>query len=317
MKIFITGGTGFVGREIVRQLHEEGRTIRLLVRNPDSERVQEIISRYHVEVHAGNVLDAGSLAGALEGMHAVIHLVGIIGEIGENTFENIHTVGTQNILAATREAGIERFVHMSALGVRPASVSRYHQSKWAAEEEVRQSDLDYTIFRPSLIYGPDDQFVNLFARISRFCPIIPILAEDRFHFQPVAVETVATAFVHSVAAPKSIGETYDVCGPEALSLSQIVDEICVVLGRKRLKLRLPLAISRRQAAFLEFIFPRLFRKPAPLNRDQLIMLHEDNRGNPQPANDLFGLEALPFRAGIARYLKRGRSEQATRQFHTP
>src|SRR6266478_5840040 len=266
MKIFITGGTGFVGREIVRQLHEEGRTIRLLVRNPDSERVQEIISRYHVEVHAGN------------------HLVGIIGEIGENTFENIHTVGTQNILAATREAGIERFVHMSALGVRPASVSRYHQSKWAAEEEVRQSDLDYTIFRPSLIYGPDDQFVNLFARISRFCPILPILADDRFHFQPVAVETVATAFMRSVAEPKSISETYDLCGPEALTLSQIVDEICAVLGRKRLKLRLPLAVTRGQAAFLEFIFPRLFRKPALLNPDQLIMLHEDNLGNPQPAN---------------------------------
>src|SRR5947207_11117790 len=165
MKIFITGGTGFVGREIVRQLHEEGRTIRLLARNADSERVQEMISRYRVEVHTGNVLDAASLAGALEGMHAVIHLVGIISEIGESTFENIHTLGTQNILAATRDAGIERFVHMSALGVRPGSISRYHQSKWAAEEEVRQSDLDYTIFRPSLIYGPEDQFVNLFAQI--------------------------------------------------------------------------------------------------------------------------------------------------------
>ena len=133
----------------------------------------------------------------------------------------------------------------------------------------------------------------------------------------MAVETVATAFVRSVAEPKSIGETYDLCGPEALTLSQIVDQMCAVLGRKRLKLRLPLALTRGQAVFLEFICPHLFRKPAPLNRDQLIMLHEDNRGNPQPANDLFGLEALPFRAGIARYLKRGPSEEATRQFHTP
>ncbi len=317
MKIFITGGTGFVGREIIRQLHEEGRTIRLLVRNPDSEPVQEITSRYRVELHVGNVLDAASLERAMEGMHAVIHLVGIISEIGANTFENIHDIGTQNILAATREAGIERFVHMSALGVRPASASRYHQSKWAAEEAVRQSDLDYTIFRPSLIYGPDDQFVNLFARISRFSPIIPILADDRSHFQPVAVETVATAFVRSVAEPKSISETYDLCGPESLSLSQIVDEICAALGRKRLKLRLPLAIARCQAAFLEFVFPRLFRKPAPLNRDQLIMLHEDNLGNPQPANDLFRLEALPFRAGIARYLNNKASEAVTRQSRTP
>ena len=303
MRIFITGGTGFVGREIVRQLREEGRTIRLLVRNPNSERLQDIPVRSGVEMHVGNVLDAASLRGALEGMHAVIHLVGIISEMGESTFENVHDAGTQNILAATREAGIERFIYMSALGVRPESVSRYHQSKWAAEEAVRQSDLDYTLFRPSLIYGPDDQFVNLFARISRYSPVIPVLADARFHFQPVPVETVARAFVCSVAEPRSISETYDLCGPEALTLSQMVDEICRVLGRKRLKLQLPLSISRRQAAFLEFIYPRVFKKPAPLNRDQLIMLHEENRGNPQPANELFGLESTPFRAGLERFLK--------------
>jgi NADH dehydrogenase len=300
MRIFITGGTGFVGREIVRQLREEGRTIRLLVRNPGSERMQDIPGRSGIEMHVGNVLDAASLTGALEGMHAVIHLVGIIREMGESTFENVHDMGTQNILAATRDAGIERFIHMSALGVRSESVSRYHQSKWAAEEAVRQSDLDYTIFRPSLIYGPGDEFVNLFARISRYSPVLPVLADARFHFQPVPVETVARAFVRSVAEPRSMSETYDLCGPEALTMSQILDEICRALGRKRLKLQIPLAIARRQAAFLEFIYPRLFRKPAPFNRDQLIMLHEENRGNPQPANELFGLEKTPFHAGVGR-----------------
>jgi len=302
MKILVTGATGFVGREIVRQLHDGGRSVRLLARDPGSTRVQDVVSRSGAEVHAGNLLDADSLKGALDGMNAVIHLVGIISEIGENTFENVHAVGTQNLVAATQEARVERFVHMSALGTRPEAISRYHQTKWAAEQAVRHSDLDYTIFRPSLIFGPDDQFVNLFARLIRFSPIIPLLADDRAHFQPVAVETVAAAFVRAVFEPKSIGQTYDLCSPDAITLVQIVDEICRAMGRKRLKWRVPLFLSRFQAAFLEFVFPRLFRKAAPLNRDQLIMLQEDHIGNPQPANQLFRLDPVPFRDGIRKYL---------------
>src|SRR5207253_2770218 len=117
----------------------------------------------------------------------------------------VHVHGTQNIIGAARAAGVERFVHMSALGTRAKSLSRYHQSKWLAEEAVRQSDLDYTIFRPSLIFGPRDHFVNFFSTLIRFSPFIPILAEEQARFQPVAVETVATAFAHSVIEPKSIG----------------------------------------------------------------------------------------------------------------
>src|SRR5207237_1119041 len=106
---------------------------------------------------------------------AVIHLVGIISKVGRNTFENVHTQGTQNIVTSAREAGIKRFVHMSALGSRANAVSRYHQSKWAAEEAVRRSGLDYTIFRPSIIYGPKDHFVNLFDKMARFSPVLPVM----------------------------------------------------------------------------------------------------------------------------------------------
>ncbi len=302
MKIFVTGATGFVGSEIVRQLHAEGRRLRLLVRDPESESAQEVASRFDAELHVGNVLDSASLAGALNGMHAVIHLVGIISEFRQNTFENVHTTGTQNIVAAAQEAGVGRFIHMSSLGTRADALSRYHQSKWAAEEAVRQSDIDYTIFRPSVIYGLDDRFVNLFAKLIRFSPVIPVLAGDRARFQPVAVETVASAFVRSVAEPRSIGQTFDLCGPESLTLAQIVDEICRAMGRTRFKFRVPEGLARRQAAMLEFIYPRLFRKPAPLNRDQLIMLHEDNIGNPGPANKAFNLAQVPFREGIGGYL---------------
>jgi uncharacterized protein YbjT (DUF2867 family) len=303
MKVFVTGATGFVGQEILKQLHAAGFAIRILARDPESKRVQDTVSRYHAEVHVGNLLASDSLAGALNGMHAVIHLVGIINEIGESTFENVHCRGTENIVTAAQDAGIERLIHMSALGTRPNAVSRYHQTKWAAEETVRHSDLDYTIFRPSLIFGPRDQFVNRFARIIRFSPVVPIMAGEQARFQPVDIETVGAAFGRGIIEPKSMGQTFDLCGPEALTLSQIVDEICAVMGRKRLKLRVPLSLARGQAAFLEFVFPRLFRTAAPLNRDQLIMLHEDNVGNPQPANALFRLQPIPFREGVAGYLK--------------
>ena len=302
MKIFVTGGTGFVGREIVRRLHEEGRRLRLLVRDPESERVQNAVSRYGAEIHVGNVLDSASLEGALNGMHAVIHLVGIIREFRDSTFESVHTTGTENLIAAAQQAGVGRFIHMSALGTRPEAISRYHQSKWVAEEAVRQSDIDYTILRPSLIYGTDDEFVNLFAKLIRFSPVIPILANDRARFQPVSLETVASAFVRSMADPRSIGQTFDLCGPDALTLAQIVDDICRALGRRRLKLRMPLALSLRLASFLEYIYPRLFRRPPPLNREQLLMLQENNVGNPEPANKLLGLKSQPFRERIGSYL---------------
>jgi len=296
MKVFLTGGTGFVGQAITERLLVEGHTIRMLVRRLGP-------AQAGVEEFRGDMLDTGSLAQALEGTAAVLHLVGIISEIGENTFENVHTLGTQNMIDAARKAGIRRFVHMSALSTRPNAVSRYHQTKWAAEDEVRNSGMEYTIFRPSLIFGARDQFVNLFAKTIRVLPVVPLLADAGARFQPVAVESVAEAFIQCLNEPRSIGQTYDLCGPEALTLRQIVDEICGAMGRKRLKLRVPLMFSRLLAAFLEFIFPALFRKAPPLNRDQLIMLHENIEGEPRPANDLFHLKPIPFRTGIARYLQ--------------
>ena len=143
MKVLVTGATGFVGGEIVRELHQAGHSICFLARNPGDRCAQELISHYAAEIKTGNVLEAESLTGAVSGVDAVIHLVGIISEAGESTFENVHTRGTQNMIAAAQKAGVKRFIHMSALGTRPNAVSRYHKSKWAAEEAVRQSGLDY------------------------------------------------------------------------------------------------------------------------------------------------------------------------------
>src|SRR5512140_805561 len=153
MNVFITGATGFVGREIVRQVRAAGHSISVLARDTGSQSALKLRSEFGVNIRAGDILDEDSLSEALTGADAAIHLVGIIAEVGDKTFERVHVAGTLNTLGVARRQGIKRFVHMSALGSRPGAVSRYHQSKWAAEEAVRSSGLAFTIFRPSLIYG--------------------------------------------------------------------------------------------------------------------------------------------------------------------
>jgi NADH dehydrogenase len=299
MKVFVTGATGFVGGAIVQQLQQEGHSVRMLVRNKS---LGETGQRSGAEIHAGNVLDAESLRGALKGIDAVIHLVGIISEVGQSTFENIHVRGTANVVLAAKEQGVKRFVHMSALGTRANAVSRYHKTKWEAQEIVRGSGLEFAIFRPSLIFGPRDMFVNLFAKIIRRSPIVPILGRRDAKFQPVAIETVAGAFVKSLTEIRAVGQTFDLAGPETLTMSEIIDRILAVMKRKRLKVHMPAVMAGIQAAFLELLFTKILRKAPPLNRDQLIMLTEDNVGNARPANELFGLRPVPFRDGIALYL---------------
>ncbi len=304
MNVFITGATGFVGQEIVRQAHAAGHRLRILVRNPKSRSLEVIKNSCNPLVHVGDVSDPLSFEDAISKVEAVIHLVGIISEVGENTFENAHQRATENVLAAARRAGVPRFLHMSALGTRPGAASRYHQTKWQAEEAVRRSGLAFTIFRPSLIYGPHDHFVNLFAKMTRVSPVLPIMGSGRARFQPVAVEVVAAAFVRALGEPKSIGQTLDLCGPDTLTLPEILEEICVATGRKRPKISVPLPVARAQAVFLEGLYGKLLRKPPPLNRDQLIMLEEDNVGQGRVADELLGLEHGTFREGIGNYLGR-------------
>ena len=302
MHVLVTGGTGFIGREILRELDAAGHSIRLLVRKADSPTVQEIVRLYQAEVREGNVLDTTSLAHAMPGADAIIHLVGIITEFGDQTFENVHVRATQNMVHAALVAGVRRFVHMSALGTRPNAESRYHQTKWAAECIVNESTLDWTIFRPSIIYGRQDQFLNTFVRMSEWSPVLPLLGRRQAAFQPIAVQDVAQCFVRALEEPRAYRQTFDLCGPDRLTLAEMIRKVLTVTGRKCWLMHVDDDIATVLARVLEFVYPRLLRKPPPLTRDQLRMLKEDNAGEVTWPLDLFQLKPVPFSEGILRYL---------------
>lgn len=302
MKIFITGGTGFVGREILWQLHEAGHRICLLSRRGAAEDVRQLAYRHRAEIVTGGLESVETLASLMQGCEAVIHLVGIISEHGRNTFQRAHVETTQAVLNATALAGVKRYLHMSALGSRAGARSRYHQTKWQAEELVRNSRLDWTIFRPSVIYGREDGFVNLLAKICRRSPFIPVFGAGTNTLQPVAVEEVARAFVGALNWERSIGRTYDLCGPEVFTMNALYDTILRVLKRRRPKLHLPLPLARLQAGFMEAACSVIGR-PSPLTRDQLLMLAEDNVGDPTAAVADFQLALRPFAEGIAKYVR--------------
>ncbi len=302
MRILVTGGTGFVGRNVAGELRRRGHEVVLLARNPKSPRVAGFARQHQAELRRGDVTDASSLADVCTAIDGVIHLVGIISETRRQTYETVHIEGTQYILKAASRAGIRKFVHMSALGTRPDACARYHQSKWAAEELVRSSGLDWTIFRPSIIYGPGDGFVNLFALISRWSPVVPVMGKGETRFQPIPVEAVARAFASALESPQTARTTFDLCGAETLTLEQVIDAILKVTKRKRLKLHIPFPLAKIQARLMELMFGAIGKAP-PLNRDQLLMLQEDNTGDGQPAAALFGFALPTFESGIRRYLR--------------
>ena len=297
MIVFLTGGTGFVGRSVLRTLRGEGHHVRCLVR-PGSER--HLPTRDGVEVVPGDVTVPGVWMKAVEGCDAVIHLVGIIREFPGRgiTYERLLVQGTRNVLDAARAGGVSRHLQMSALGTRPGAVSGYHRTKWQAEEAVRGSGLRWTIFRPSIIFGPEDEFVNMLARMIRRLPIVPVIGDGRFRLQPVAVEDVAVGFVRALSLETTVRQTYFVAGPEPYDFNRLLDLIGDALGRPRVrKLHYPIALIRPLVAALQ-------RLPFfPLTSDQLTMLEEENVADPTSFAQTLGIALTSFPDGIRRYLK--------------
>lgn len=295
-RVFVTGATGFVGRAVIQALRAEGHSVRCLVRRGSERDLQGFEAIERVE---GDILGSpAALQADIAGCDTVVHLVGIIREHKTRgiTFARLHDQGTRNVVEAAAAAGARRFLHMSALGTRPGARARYHQTKWAGEEAVRSSGLAWTIFRPSVIYGRGDGFLSMLAGMVRRLPVVPVIGDGRQRLQPVPVEHVAAGFARAVTNDASIKQTYDVAGPDPLSMIEVLTAIGAALHRPVRLVRVPLGLIRPAARVLH-------RLPTfPVTPDQLLMLQEDNTGDPGPFYATFGLTPVPFTRGLGQLL---------------
>ena len=298
MRIAVTGASGFVGRHVTTLLAGRGHQVRALVRRDDPGRAAAALP---AERTPGDLADPAALAALTRGADVIVHLVGIIVEAGAATFEAVHVEGTRRLLTAAREAGVRRFVHMSAVGARDEpGATRYHRTKWRAEELVRSSGLSHAIFRPSIISGPENRPIRTLARLHRWSPLVPVFGDGGFAMQPVWIGDVALAFALAAERPALSG-VFELGGPATLTYEEFVRAIGRAAGHPRRLVHVPLAVARAAAAALGVMGPL-----APLTLDQLQMLVE---GSATPANALestFGIWALPFDEGLARFLGGGR-----------
>lgn len=297
--ILVTGATGFIGSHTVRALRAQRLAVRGLVRrSSDLSELQSL----GAEVVTGDLADLASLQRACVGVEQIVHLVGIIRELPPQiTFERIHIEGTRNLLQAAKSAGVRRFLYMSAIGSRPGATARYHQTKWAAEELVRGSGIpEWTILRPSVVFGPKDDFINLLANdLVRTPPVIPVIGTGLNRLQPLWVKDLAEVIRLCLTTGTGVGRTIELGGPEQLSLRQILELLAEHLRQRKPFVNIPLALVKPMIALGTAIAPQLL----PITSDQLTMLQEDNITAERHFETDFPLQPVCLAEGIKEYLR--------------
>ena len=297
MIIAVTGATGFVGRHIVELLVERGHRPRALVRNPRRLRYKNPDA---IDVVPGSLAEPTAVRALVAGADAVIHLVGIIVERGAATYEAVHVTGTRAVLAAARDAGVGRFVHMSAGAARDEpGATPYHRTKAAAEQLVIASGLPHVVFRPTLVSGPGNVPITTLARVHRFAPLVPIFGAGDFPLQPVWVGDVAQAF--ALAAEGTGAGVCELGGPSVITYEAFVRAIGRVSGHPRPVVHVPLGLVRLGARLVTPLGAL-----APITSDQLQMLVEGSVTSNNALEPAFGIRPLEFEAGLRRY--RGKNQ---------
>ena len=256
--VCVFGGSGFVGRHICHQLAARGYRARVPTR--DRERAKQLLLLPTVELIESDVHDARAITRAVHGADAVINLIGVLhGGRGRQSFAQAHVELARKIIAACREEDVRRYLHMSALNADSHSRSAYLRSKGEAEAIVRVSGLDVTVFRPSVIFGPQDSFLNLFAKVMGLLPVVALGSPDA-RFQPIFVEDVAAAFVGSLEDVKSFGQRFDLCGPKIYTLRELVEYVGHTVGHPRPIIGLNDTLSYWQAFAMEWLPVKLLTR---------------------------------------------------------
>lgn len=310
----VTGATGFVGRHICRLAADRGWRIRALVRSLDSAR--RVLPGAGVQTLVGDVNDPGAVRELVSGVDVVAHLIGIRREVKPSvTYRRMHVDATRRVVEACRETGVQRYLHMSALGTRPNAAAEYHKTKWEAERLVRGSSLDWTIFRPSLIHGADGEFMQMakgwvtqkappFLFLPYFVRVIPRIPTPKWEtptVAPVAVEDVAQAFLAAAINPETIGEVYPLVGPDEMSWPDMLSAIRDAVPGANVSLR-PFGIPN-DAAWLHAKGAELLGVGSllPFGTSEAIMGAEDNVASPAKAEAQLGVRPRAFEPSLRAY----------------
>ena len=299
----VFGGSGFVGRYTVGELARRGYRVRVAVRRPDRALFLKPMGDVgQITPVMANIRDDASVADALAGAEVAINLVGVLYEAGAQGFRAVHEEGAGRIARAAAAAGVERLVHVSAIGAAPDSDAEYARSKAAGEEAVRAGFPDAVIVRPSIVFGVEDDFLNRFAWIARLAPALPLIGGGATRFQPVYVGDIADGIARIVEDAGTAGRSYEFGGPAVYSFRELMDYLLAQIGRRRLLLPVPGALAMLPARILELSpFPPL------LTRDQIRMLGSDNvAGADAPGLAELGIAPTPLDAVAPGYLARYR-----------
>ena len=297
MKVLVTGATGFVGPKVANAIADAGHAARVLERKPGNAERAGVRA---AETAPGDMTDPGSLARAVDGCDAVVHLVAIRQGKPE-AFERIMIAGTRALVAAAKQAGVRRFVLMSALGTSEETkdLVPYYRAKWTQEQDVKASGLEHVIFRPSFIFGRDGGILPTFRKLARLTPVTPITGPGTQRIQPIWIDDVAAFFAKAVTSPEATNRTWELGGPEAVSWNQFWQRLKETMGLRRPSIHMPMWFMRANAVVTE-------RLPGdiPLTRDLLTMLEAgDNVTTGDSAARTFGVELVPLdeqlRRGVA------------------
>lgn len=306
--VLVTGAAGFVGTHVCRELTQRGARVRGLVRSP--AKAAERLAQLPVDLHVGDVRDATVLSRAMRGCDAVVHLAAIAIERGGQTYEEVNARGTERVLTAMKGAGVRRLVHMSQNFAASSSPYRFLRSKGVAEEAVRASGTDWTILRPSVIFGREDEFVNVLARLVRLTPLVyPLPGGGAARFQPVAVDDVARVVGAALERTEAIGRSYELGGPAQLTLRHMVERVLLAMDAKRLLVPVPTAILRPLIGLVQRLVPN-----PPVTTELLNLLAVDNVVAGNALRDAFGIVPTPFAPEELTYLKGITRRAALRSF---
>ena len=297
--ILVAGGTGFVGRGIVRELLRRGKPVTVLTRN--AERAESKLAA-PVEYRQGDVRDPSTLGAAMRDVQVVIGTQQFPGSPMENrskghTFEEVDARGTENLVGAAKAAGVERYVYLSGAGAAKDAERRWFRAKWRAEEAVRQSGMTYVILRPSWIYGPEDNALNRFLKMARFMPFVPLIGRpSKQRLQPVFIDDVGVVVAEAVDNTAADNQEFELGGPEVLTMTEIVRTALEVAGRRRLLIASPALVMKAVASIARFL------PGPPLTPDAIDFIMGDALGDSTRMQVALGVEVTPLREALSTYL---------------